>query len=255
MKLTIILILFCNLIVGQTSGYIEYDYSVIHSINYTTKSTLRFNAKKSVFITFKNDKYNDSVPKLISSEIDNKTLFINKDNSKKPIFFLDKKNNKLITKIWKFKRYYILTENIPIIQWEIKPKFKSISGLSCQKAVGSFRGRTYSVWFTEDIAINLGPWKLNGLPGLILEAEDDKGIFFYRATKVKLSSDISPIELPKTNDAVSLKAFVKDIEPKKIEELNNRLQAKLDRSISLDASVGFARSGQKELIYEWENKN
>ena len=39
-------------------------------------------------------------------------------------------------------------------------------------------------------------------------------MFFYRATKVKLSSDIPPIETPKINDAISLKEFKTDIEPK-----------------------------------------
>ncbi|MEM6515604.1 MAG: GLPGLI family protein, partial [Bacteroidota bacterium] len=226
---------------------------VIHSINYTTKSILYFNnAEKSVFKTFKNDKYNDSIPRLISSESDNKTILINKDTSKKPVFFLDRKNNILITKVWKFRKNYVLTEDIPLISWEVKQEYKTVSELNCQKAVGSFRGRNYIVWFTEDIPINLGPWKLSGLPGLILEAEDDKGIFFYRATKVKLNSEIPTIDLPKIEDAISLKEFVSEIEPKKFEDLNKRLQAKMDRSISLDTSLGPVRSSQKELVYEWE---
>ena len=255
MKLPIFLILFCNLLLGQTSGYVEYDYSVIHSINYTTKSILQFNAGKSVFKTYKSNKPNDSTLKLISSEGNNKSYLLSKDSSKKPIIFLDRKTNMLITKLWRFKKYYILTENIPSISWDIKQEYKTVSGLNCQKAVGSFRGRNYIVWFTEDIPINLGPWKLNGLPGLILEAEDDKGIFFYRATKVKLDSDIPPIDLPKMDDAISLKEFVTEIEPKKFEESNKRLQAKMDRSITLDTSLGIDRSSFKELVYEWESED
>ncbi|MEM6516789.1 MAG: GLPGLI family protein [Bacteroidota bacterium] len=173
MRLPIILILFCNVLLSQNSGYVEYDYSVIHSVNYTTKSTLYFNAEKSVFTTFKTNKPDDSVLKLTSNEGDSKSYLLNIDSSRKPIVFLDRKTNTLITKVWKFGKYYFLKENIPSIPWDIKQEYKTVSGLNCQKAAGSFRGRTYIVWFTEDIPINLGPWKLGGLPGLILEAEDD----------------------------------------------------------------------------------
>ena len=34
-----------------------------------------------------------------------------------------------------------------------------------------FSGREWNVWFTEEIPVSLGPWKLNGLPGIILQAE------------------------------------------------------------------------------------
>lgn len=252
MKITIILLFICNVLLGQTKGYVEYDYSVLHSINYETKSTLLFNAEKSIFTTFKNDKYNDSVPKFISSEGNNQSYLINKDNSKKPIFYLDRKTDQMITKIWSFKKHYVLTENIPEIEWRIKSEYKTVNGLSCQRAEGYFRGRNYLVWFTEDIPVNLGPWKLNGLPGLILEAEDDKGIFFYRATRIILDIDTPIIDLPNITEAISLKTFKTKVEPEKFEESSNRLKAKLDRSITLDTSIGIDRSSEKELIFEWE---
>ena len=254
MKVTLILILFCNLLLGQTNGYVEYRYNVIHSINYETKSVLLFDSKQSMFTTFKNDKYNDSIPKLISDEGSNKAFFINKDNSKKPIFFIDKNVNKLINKVWKFKKNYILSETIPNIPWKVKSEYKTVSGLYCQKAVGYFRGRVYTVWFTEEIPVSLGPWKLQGLPGLILEAQDDKGIFYYQATKIKLNIDVPQINMPNINDSISLKTFISKIQPEKIKEINNRLQAKVDRSITLDTSIGLNRSSFKELIYEWEEK-
>jgi GLPGLI family protein len=66
------------------------------------------------------------------------------------------------------------------IEWELFDETKKINNFLCQKASCNFRGRTFIVWFTNDIPVSLGPWKLNGLPGLILEAYDSKNqVFFY----------------------------------------------------------------------------
>jgi len=49
----------------------------------------------------------------------------------------------------------------------------------CQKAEGDFRGRHYIAWFSNKILIPDGPWKLCGLPGLILEAYDEKKTVYF----------------------------------------------------------------------------
>lgn len=48
----------------------------------------------------------------------------------------------------------------------------TISGLICHKAQTSFYGRNYTAWFSLDIPINDGPYKFNGLPGLIVQIAD-----------------------------------------------------------------------------------
>ena len=70
--------------------------------------------------------------------------------------------------------------SIPAIAWSITNETKLVGGFNCIMAVGKFSGRDYSVWFTTDIPLPYGPWKLQGLPGLILEAYDtNKEIYFY----------------------------------------------------------------------------
>lgn len=61
------------------------------------------------------------------------------------------------------------------INWTILPNIKSIEGFKVQKAITTFGGRNWTAWFASDIQIQDGPYKFCGLPGLILNIEDDKG--------------------------------------------------------------------------------
>lgn len=74
---------------------------------------------------------------------------------------------------------FIFRESLPEIDWRIGQERKAIGGFACVKAVGDFGGRTYDVWFTPAIPVGLGPYKLWGLPGLILAAESRDGRVKY----------------------------------------------------------------------------
>ena len=80
---------------------------------------------------------------------------------------------------------YKYTESVPKIKWKIESGQKEILGYKCQQALCTFRGRQYEVWFTTDIPLSYGPWKLQGLPGLILEAKDSKGEYHFTAVGIE----------------------------------------------------------------------
>ncbi|MBU3814175.1 MAG: GLPGLI family protein, partial [Candidatus Bacteroides intestinipullorum] len=43
----------------------------------------------------------------------------------------------------------------------------------------------WTVWFTPDIPVSEGPWKLHGLPGLILQAEDSEHWFSFACIEIE----------------------------------------------------------------------
>ena len=67
-------------------------------------------------------------------------------------------------------------------EWEILPDTMTVLSYLCHKATARFKGRDYTVWFTPDIPRSEGPWKLCGLPGFILYAEDDQRHFVFECT-------------------------------------------------------------------------
>ena len=88
---------------------------------------------------------------------------------------------------WGADDVVLITEHIPKMDWELKDGEKEILGYLCKKATVSFRGRNYEAWYTRDLPIPDGPWKFNGLPGLILEIADDKNEVKIEAYTVEIN--------------------------------------------------------------------
>lgn len=90
-----------------------------------------------------------------------------------------------------FSKRIAYTEIYPAITWEMGTRLDSINGFLCFDAKATYGGRKWHVWFTPDVPSNAGPWKLCGLPGLILLAEDDK--LHYRFECLFLGYEKIPI--------------------------------------------------------------
>lgn len=84
--------------------------------------------------------------------------------------------------------FWTYTEPLETQEWCISDSTKNILGYECIKAECSFRGRKWLVWFTPEIPISEGPWKLNGLPGVILSAEDSTGQYSFFANSLSYST-------------------------------------------------------------------
>ena len=100
----------------------------------------------------------------------------------------------LYTNLCKFK----YEEPISKMKWKMLGKDSVIAGYPCQLAESNFRGRTWKAWFTLDIPIPNGPWKLGGLPGLILKATDHTGWYDFDCAGIQ-NITAQPIAVPKKN--------------------------------------------------------
>ena len=77
------------------------------------------------------------------------------------------------------------SEPLPQQSWIITFDTQELLGYTCQKATCHFRGRNYVAWFAPDIPVRQGPWKLGGLPGLILKTHDADTLYTFEAVKIE----------------------------------------------------------------------
>ncbi|WP_312902214.1 GLPGLI family protein [Chryseobacterium taichungense] len=99
------------------------------------------------------------------------------------IVFKNKLTDSLIIQD-KAKDRYQYEEKLPVFKWIMSGEKKIILGYECKQAKTQYRGREYTAWYTDKIPINNGPYVFGGLPGLILEIEDNKKHFHFEAIAV-----------------------------------------------------------------------
>ena len=80
-------------------------------------------------------------------------------------------------------------ENMPRLEWELTDSVINVLGYECQSARCSFRGRIWTAFYTEDIPLTEGPWKLHGLPGLIMKATDENGHYTFECKGIKSKAE------------------------------------------------------------------
>ena len=113
----------------------------------------------------------------------------------RPQYYQYPNAQKLLTKDYVLVTEYLIAGQMPAIDWKISGDTATFGGLHCQKAAGHFKGRDYIVWFCPDLPVHTGPWKLNGLPGVIIDAHDTKNevIFQFDGVEKAVFAEVKPI--------------------------------------------------------------
>ena len=104
-----------------------------------------------------------------------------------------------------FPHEYEGSEETPEIAWTLTEDTMTVSGYLCQQATATFRGVEWRVWYTDEIPSSVGPWRLRGLPGLIVKAENDAHTFCL----AELRMESSPITTPEQNPEVHRMKYAK----------------------------------------------
>lgn len=99
------------------------------------------------------------------------------------------------------KRYQY-EEDCPILKWEILEGDTTIAGYHCNKAKTRLFGRDYIAWYSTEVNIPYGPYKFNGLPGLIFRVVDTQEHFEFLLNGLQKTNKYIPIYIWNNKDIV-----------------------------------------------------
>jgi len=146
------------------------------------------------------------------------------------------------------------------MKWTLIPQEKKFGNLLCKKATTFFRNREITVWYCPDIPIFDGPWKLGGLPGLIvcwidpyspsLLLKSMQRIDFPETIRKRIAS----FQAEKIPDYI---AFKKTIE-KSVNQLRIQLQQVHQNCVDCQTSTGKTKASlhiripYENIVYDFE---
>lgn len=107
--------------------------------------------------------------------------------------------------------YY--TEPLDEQTWTIREdSTRTVLGYECLMAESDYHGRHWKAWFSPELPVPFGPWKLHGLPGLILKAEADGGFNFAATGIERTDRQIQPMYSQKKYPKVDRKEALRNAE-------------------------------------------
>lgn len=230
---------------SQNSGVVKYKF--IRNDKQPFEYDLYFNSNESIFITnqgsrkkvlkvleknLKLDTFGITDKELIEAATLQKTILTYDFDEEGDVFYKNFRNNKLIFRLVNKNNPIIVSEpQIPKLKWSLQQEETKIIGkFICQKATTSFRGRDYEAWYTLEIPISNGPWKFQGLPGLILEiyTTDKDRSFSYTIESIEILSNINekikPPILGEKRDIFSYQKEIEEKENERIKKINSQSQ-------------------------------
>jgi len=154
------------------------------------------------------------------------------------------------------KTYYV-QDTISTLNWDLKYVVeKKIGSLLCKKATTHYRGRKYTAWYTLEIPLAYGPYKFNGLPGLIASISDSSNTFIWTIASYKLKAAKPNFKYnEKLEPLISAEKYYSEIRYPSSSEQESIIQSKLPKGVKLISVTSDAhiRKGI-EIKFEWEEE-
>ncbi|MFS4467268.1 GLPGLI family protein [Maribacter sp. 2210JD10-5] len=158
----------------------------------TVQGTLIYSGDKSIYI----DRLKEFVPGTTYFD-DNDKFQGEKVDVDMPYFKDFTANHIICYSNVNYQKKAILKDSLKLFDWKLNNNdTKEILGFKCNTASSTFRGRKYTAYYTPELAVSDGPWKFNGLPGLILEVKEKDERIHYKAYDIKVINEKTEIKSP-----------------------------------------------------------
>ncbi|NHN26351.1 GLPGLI family protein [Flavobacterium jejuense] len=131
-------------------------------------------------------------------------------------FYINRETDELTEQLPYSFAILLRNKKASFIDWNLTNESKNINGYTCYKAtytyIQKWKGREFPwpviAWYCPEIPVSLGPVRYSGLPGLILELQEDKR--GYIVEKIEFLDKEVQIEKPTEGEELT------------VEEIKNR---------------------------------
>lgn len=212
-------------IIAQIGNSQNYEIAYLEKIDLSNgvfskplekQSTLLLNEDYSIFSSFNIE---SSVTTEAKDKDGNSVRII---NSRDTIYAFKSQANKTVTiKKHFFTEKKIVLDSLDIMKWELLKEKRVILEYECNKAIMTFRGKEFEVFYTAKIPISDGPYHFHGLPGVILSARLINSIDTFEIEAYSIKNSNKTIKNPfKGNKVVGFQEYKKTYK-KKHQELGD----------------------------------
>lgn len=139
---------------------------------------------------------------------------------------------------------YKFEENLDLFNWQLIEDTTTISNYRAQKASCDFGGRSWVAWFSPEVPYSDGPYKFNGLPGLIVKIYDTQKHYVF---------ELISIEKPEKEIMIDMKE--KDYIETNKQGFYRAKDAFRDDIISRAKAAGIDRKGQQTAARNMAERN
>lgn len=152
-----------------------------------------------------------------------------------------------------FNREFLIEDTVEKLDWKISDETKTILNFTAQKATAKRIGNRWQMsmengqmkreqvadtsvitaWFTTAIPVAAGPGDYQGLPGLILELDLNRGRAVYKAVEVSRKVAVSSIRAPRNGKKLTAAEYAIERD-RLMEEMRKNMPANGRRSFQMN---------------------
>jgi GLPGLI family protein len=258
--LKILLLFITTSIFAQKTPYFEAIYNISYNtdIPQTRNGQLQIDIEKkhTIFHIGKiNNNIIESNPTITTSDYSLNYTIKHKDRER--FIEINFNDRSIYSKETHRGKVYYIKDTVYNFNWNLDySEQKKIGNLLCKKSTTNYRGRNYTAWYTMEIPLGYGPYKFQGLPGLIVSVRDDSGTFNWTLTSYKATTQKPQFKYNATlKPFMNVQEYYKEIRYPSDNKQQNIVQSRLPKGIKLISvsSDAHIRKGI-ETKFEWEEE-
>ena len=222
-------------------------YEVIYNTEIpTTKDGYLYisaNQNKTFYFTEKRNKNDENKEQNID-------VTLKFESGKKQFNYFDYQKDTLLSRDDILKESVLIEEKIPHLDWKLFDDTITVDNVILHKATCNFRGRNYVAYYSTSLPIKAGPWKFQGLPGVIYTIYDETKRYNWVLKKIETTDYNFATEISNAEtEIISIQEYAKR-KFSSDESIDEKIISRLPRGAKIVDQKTF-RTGF-EIKFEWE---